>query len=692
MNDRAAHENSSAIVRFGSFEFDPYNRQITKHGIRLKVHEQPLQVLAALLEQPGQIVSREELQRRLWPEGTFVDFEQSLNKAVNKLREALGDSADHPVYIETLARRGYRFLAPVEANGAAAPAVATAPSRRGAWPWLAAGLAVLVVILGTGLWPVEVPQVERVVQLTSDRTNKNLPVADGSRVMYSDGRNLWSVPASGGESKKVPLPFLSPSSLALAILPAARAPRNFLLVSCQNEMGAAELWLVRPDGDAARKIGEIETQAGIALAPDGERLALSLQDGIYIQSIATGERRRIQTMQWKGPSYLWWHPSGRVIGFLDIPEYQSKTRAWQVNDDGTHLRRIVPEMEEGQGAGAWSPDGKRFYYFSLAQGGEIFVRTKAGILGWLRKSAVTRLTASGQFKALPTVDPLDPKRLYVPSWVPQAETVRYDRAARRWVQFLANFSGEHIETSPDGQSMVYVKYPSAELHKCKVDGSGDIVLASGVVACNPHWSPDRRRIAFAGRRMGINQDLKLWLVSASGGDAAPYRPEIESGFDTIWSNDGKRILMGQYETNVASGESRIKGLDLETGKVEQIPGGERLFSPRWSPDGKQLCALGRELGNLYLFEPLKRQWRELSKLHLSYPTWSSDGKYIYGAWYDEDLIGRIAVTTGRREEIVRVDFKRAATSGDWVGWTKDWDPIVLRDAGSNQIYRIDLDR
>src|ERR1051325_5731450 len=91
--------------RFGVFEFDPQARELTKHGVRLKVQEQPIQILEVLLEQAGQIVPREDLQRRLWPDGTFVDFEQSLNKAVNKLREALGDSADHPIYVETLARR-----------------------------------------------------------------------------------------------------------------------------------------------------------------------------------------------------------------------------------------------------------------------------------------------------------------------------------------------------------------------------------------------------------------------------------------------------------------------------------------------------------------------------------------------------------------------------------------------------------
>lgn len=89
MEGSTAEHNVGSRKRFGVFEFDPQARELTKHGARLKVQEQPIQILAALLEQAGQIVSREDLQRRLWADGTFVDYEQSLNKAVNKLREAL---------------------------------------------------------------------------------------------------------------------------------------------------------------------------------------------------------------------------------------------------------------------------------------------------------------------------------------------------------------------------------------------------------------------------------------------------------------------------------------------------------------------------------------------------------------------------------------------------------------------------
>ena len=98
---------------FGSFEFDAETGELRKHGLRLKLQGQPVEMLTMLLEHPGQVVTREALQKRLWPANTFVDFEQSLNAAVKRLRAALGDSADSPLFIETLPRRGYRFIAPV---------------------------------------------------------------------------------------------------------------------------------------------------------------------------------------------------------------------------------------------------------------------------------------------------------------------------------------------------------------------------------------------------------------------------------------------------------------------------------------------------------------------------------------------------------------------------------------------------
>ena len=117
-------------LRFGVFEVDLRGGELRKHGLRIRLQAQPFQVLAMLLEHPGEVVSREELQRKLWPADTFVDFDHGLNKAVNKIRDALGDSADSPRFVETVARRGYRFLAEVRAaDGPMARGVSTAKPR-----------------------------------------------------------------------------------------------------------------------------------------------------------------------------------------------------------------------------------------------------------------------------------------------------------------------------------------------------------------------------------------------------------------------------------------------------------------------------------------------------------------------------------------------------------------------------------
>src|SRR5580700_884026 len=112
--DSMSPDYANGIFRFGAYEADPGSGELRKSGFRLRVQEQPFHVLMVLLERPREVVTREELRQKLWPADTFVDFDHSLNTVINKLREALSDSASNPRFIETLARRGYRFLAPVE--------------------------------------------------------------------------------------------------------------------------------------------------------------------------------------------------------------------------------------------------------------------------------------------------------------------------------------------------------------------------------------------------------------------------------------------------------------------------------------------------------------------------------------------------------------------------------------------------
>ena len=137
------------MVSFGSFEVNPSTGELRKQGIRIKLHEKPLQVLLALLEHPGEVVTRKELRERLWPGDTFVEFENGLNNAISRLREALGDTSGSPRFIETVPRHGYRFLA--EVAGASPPAKVTASSRRApSRKWLLVSGGILVAVLAVG--------------------------------------------------------------------------------------------------------------------------------------------------------------------------------------------------------------------------------------------------------------------------------------------------------------------------------------------------------------------------------------------------------------------------------------------------------------------------------------------------------------------------------------------------------------
>src|SRR5580704_4996686 len=147
-------------VRFGPFDFNSQTGELRKEGVRIKLQEKPRQVLTALLENPGELISRKALQERLWSNNTFVDFESGLNTAANRLRIALGDSADSPTYIETHARSGYRFIGEVAlVSDPPMPLELPVPTPAEAVqsPWRVTGTAALVIasiLIAAGLWMV----------------------------------------------------------------------------------------------------------------------------------------------------------------------------------------------------------------------------------------------------------------------------------------------------------------------------------------------------------------------------------------------------------------------------------------------------------------------------------------------------------------------------------------------------------
>src|SRR5499425_2572371 len=152
--DRGSPRPNGEPIRFGAFELDLRTCELRKGSRPVKIVGQPYAVLVTLVERPGEIITREELQQKLWASDTFVDFEHGLNAAVNKLREALGDNAENPRYIETLPRRGYRFIGPLDGCCVSGGIGMAAPPERIKPSWLRlCGLAVIsAIVIGVLVW------------------------------------------------------------------------------------------------------------------------------------------------------------------------------------------------------------------------------------------------------------------------------------------------------------------------------------------------------------------------------------------------------------------------------------------------------------------------------------------------------------------------------------------------------------
>src|ERR1700747_555993 len=161
-------------LRFGVFAVDRKTGDLRRNGVKVRLQDQPLQILLTLLERPGEVVTREELRSRLWPDDTFVDFEHNINTAVSRLRDALGDSAENPRFVETLARRGYRFLAPVNGAGETGPCVvpggALYPARR--W-WILGDIASAMLVGGIVGWHAAYSTAARTQNISERRLTAN---------------------------------------------------------------------------------------------------------------------------------------------------------------------------------------------------------------------------------------------------------------------------------------------------------------------------------------------------------------------------------------------------------------------------------------------------------------------------------------------------------------------------------------
>ncbi len=261
-----AGQTQKRVARFGVFEVNLSSGELRKHGLRIRVPGQPFKILAILLERPGEVVTRDELHKKLWSAGTFVDFEHSLNSAIKKLREVLGDSAETPRYIETLPRQGYRFIAPVSSGGpeatlepapqpASAPAVPP-PRYRPAHPRLLA-IAAVILAAGAGIWYA----VRRAPPLITEKDS----------ILLADFENRTGDPAFDGILKQV-LELEISQSPYLNILPD------------QNVRQTLEYMRRRPDEPITKQVGleicqrnAVKAMLTGSIASLGNRYVLTLE-------------------------------------------------------------------------------------------------------------------------------------------------------------------------------------------------------------------------------------------------------------------------------------------------------------------------------------------------------------------------------------------------------------------------------
>ena len=284
------------MYRFGPYQVDPRSHELRREGVRIKIQEQSFLVLLKLLGRPGELVSREELCKAIWPADTFVDFEAGLNKVIKQLREALGDRAENPTFIETAPKLGYRFIAPVESLDRR-PSEKRTRSRY----YVPAVLGALLAILGTMvLWNTtfqmpRTPRVLRFSSLTNDGQVKDGPlVTDGSRIYFNEvvpgpRAIVVQVSVKGGDVAPLPVPLRQPH-----VLDISRDGTELLITNSEGDAHFS-LWLQPLVGGSPRRIGNIFADDA-QFASDGN-IIYSLASDVSLTSRDGSFTRRLLSTQ-----------------------------------------------------------------------------------------------------------------------------------------------------------------------------------------------------------------------------------------------------------------------------------------------------------------------------------------------------------------------------------------------------------
>jgi len=652
--------------RFGPFEIDTSTGELRKNGLRIHIQEQPARILGALLERAGELVTREELRDRLWPAETFVDFERSLNAAVAKLRQVLADSAEQPRYVETVARHGYRFVAPVasvppelEAAGLPSESIAgeagvSRPQRtRKRWAWAAAAL--ILVVLGTaGAY-----LVNRSLVVSSEPRVVRFAVTppDGTRIhpvsaVSPDGRTVAYVAIDNSGQRALWVRTLaSENALRLESTDGALAP--FFSHDSQDIGFFAEGKLKRipASGGAPRTLCEQSHAAGGTWNADG--VILFSQEGRLYQVPAGGG---IAT-ELKRPDPA---PGATVVDTW--PQFLPDGQRFVVRSR-TYTGHLDPDRSEIL-VGSLSSSERHFLLANRNQG----VITASGHMFFVRRGAlvaqrvdfsryqlvgeplavaedITMGNESIQVETSPgMLSAMGPAAfsvsnngvlVYHSSLPLRNQLVWFDRQGKR-----LGVAGEALEytqlfLSPDerwaavgirnrerkgvlDQTLWLMQLDTNVLSRLSFGGGQD---------ADPVWSPDSQRIVYGA--YNADEGEKIDLVEVTLGKRTPtsFYSDGKANKPEAWSPDGSILIYRRDETLVFT---------LPTlGDRKPVT----LLDTRWvrgrfqfSPDGRWLAYASTESGQPEVYVshfPAMSGTRQVSTGASSAPVWRKDGKELF---------------------------------------------------------------
>ena len=699
-------------IRFGLFELDLDARELRKSGVRIKLQEQPFQILAMLLERPGAIVTREELQKQLWSSDTFVDFDLSLNSAVKKLRQALSDDSENPRFVETLYRRGYRFIAPVNghsdpgqiqlvesapASGTPAPPPPIAASSPSTWPrrLVFLGIPILLVVVAIvvlRLIPSSQPTVLGYTQITHDEMYKGGIVTDGQRLYLTEMRGdhfvVSQVSVAGGETSVLSTPFENN-----AVLDVAANGSALLLGVFRGTDKGSELWSLPLPSGAPRRLGDSIVDSA-AWSPDGRQLFFSKGADIYVANSDGSEARKLATENGTVFGFSF-SPDGAKVHFDVVDTRNGACAMWEMQRDGTGSHPLLSgwNVDLRDCCGKWTPDGK-YLLFQSFQNGREGVWALAQKSSWLSRKAKPVQLTNGPLVFGRSMPSKDGKRIFSVGAQPRCELVRYDSKSG-FMPFLDRASVSDLAFSRDGKWVAYVSVPDRQLWRSRLDGSERVQFTfEGVTAGLPQWSPDGKQIVFMGST--LKTDWHAYLVSSDGTGLRELIPGADSGYDPGWSPDGKSIVL---TLNPAGNGLPVQGpgivtVDLETGKVSPLPSAKQLYSPRWSPDGRHIAAVTTDSLKLVQFDRVTQKWEDLLSVPMGYPSWSHDGQYLYfdTTLTDDPAFFRLRISDRKLERLFSLKGMRRywGEFGPWTGLAPDDSPLLIRDTSSQEIYALDL--